>query len=127
MGAEKKQPQRAGNPPGPSFASLANASITIMLAAAIGYNQLGVAGIRIAEATSSRQPVPGLNDPFVPEQIGQIRADPPCQGMDRLPPVALGLANGVRNVMARQRLLSPPQGVRNEPIQLAIAEQLDAP
>jgi hypothetical protein len=44
----------------------------------------------------------------VAEQVGEVRANPPRQGVDRIPPVAFGLANGVGNVMAHQRLLCPP-------------------
>jgi len=33
----------------------------------------------------------------------------------------------LRNVIARQRLFCPPECVRNEPVQLAVAEQLDPP
>jgi hypothetical protein len=68
-----------------------------------------------------------LNDPCIAKQVGQIRPDSARQSMDRVPPVALGLNDGVGNVAARQWLLSPPERVRYEPVQLAVAEQLDPP
>lgn len=77
------------------------------------------------ERPTRRQTVPGLNDSLIAEQIGEVSPHPPRQGVNGLPPVALGLHNGRGNVSRAQRLLCPPQSVGNEPVQLAVAEQLE--
>jgi hypothetical protein len=81
----------------------------------------------VGKRPTRRQPVTRFNDSLIAQQIGEVRPHPPRQGMDRVPPVALGLHNRLGNIRTAQRLLSPPQSVRNEPVQLAVAEQLDAP
>lgn len=72
--------------------------------------------VLLRQRPAGGQSVTRLNHPPVSEQVGQIRPDPPRQGVDRLPPVALGRDNALGNVRTRQRLLCPPERVRYEPI-----------